>query len=530
MTGIKEFLESENKNLQEIIKKYAFAYWDALTTGEKEHYERSEKYLNEFNSYLNNKERFEEIKKFLDNSESLNSLEKRQLDILYRSYLGCQGDKELLEKISKKESEIEQKFNTFRAEIEGKKLTDNEIRDILENEINSEKLKQAWESSKKQGALVEKELLELIKLRNKLAKSLGFENYYIMSLELSEQKREDIEKIFNEMEIHLDGAFEKLKEEIDKSLSERYGLPKDQLKPWHYQDLFFQKGPKAYDVDLDGFYKEDVIKTVKGFYSDAGFNVSGILEKSDLYEKSGKYQHACCIDMGGEGDVRIIQNVKNNEQWASTTLHELGHAIYSKIYSETALPFILKDSANIFTTEAIAILFERSSKNISFLKKYCNGNNEEVDKIADLVRKSLRTEELVFTRWDQVMFYFEKELYKNPDQDLNKLWWDLVKKHQLLDFYRDEPDWASKIHLASSPVYYHNYLLGKFLASQLNHYIVKNILKSDDFANPDYSNKEIGEYLKENIFKLGATKTWDKLIEDATGEPLTAKYFAEEFA
>ncbi len=527
MDEVQKFLEIENRNLQVIIKKYALAYWNALTTGKKEYYEEFEKHLNEFSTYLNNKERFEKVKDFLKKAED--PLEKRQFDILCRSYLGCQGDNELLKEISKKESEIEQKFNTFRAEVNGKTLTDNDIKDILETETDSQKLKAAWEASKKQGALVEEDLLELIKLRNKLAKSLGFEDYYVMVLELGEQKGKDIENIFNEMEVHLDGAFEKLKEDIDKVLSKKYNISKEELKPWHYQDLFFQKGPKVYDVDLDGFYKEDIIKTVEKFYSEAGFDVSGILEKSDLYEKPGKYQHACCMDMGGEGDVRIIQSVKNNEYWACTTLHELGHSIYDQTYAKEDLPFILKDKAHIFTTEAIALLFERNSKNTSFLKKYCKADPEEVDKISDLLRKSLRTEELVFTRWDQVMFYFEKELYKNPDQDLNKLWWGLVKKYQLIDFYRDEPDWASKIHIASSPVYYHNYLLGKFLASQLNNYIVKNILKSDNFKNPDYSNKEIGKYLKENIFKPGATKTWDRLVEDATGEPLTAKYFAEEF-
>ena len=71
------------------------------------------------------------------------------------------------------------------------------------------------------------------------------------------------------------------------------------------------------------------------------------------------------------------------------------------------------------------------------------------------------------------MVNFEKRLYKNPDQDLNKLWWDLVKEYQLIDFTRDKPDWASKIHFVNAPVYYHNYLLGEVFASQLTNYISK---------------------------------------------------------
>ena len=43
-----------------------------------------------------------------------------------------------------------------------------------------------------------------------------------------------------------------------------------------------------------------------------------------------------------------------------------------------------------------------------------------------------RNQLLIFSRWCQVMLRFEKAMYENPDQDLNKLWWDLVEKYQLV--------------------------------------------------------------------------------------------------
>jgi len=128
------------------------------------------------------------------------------------------------------------------------------------------------------------------------------------------------------------------------------------------------------------------------------------------------------------------------------------------------------------------------------------------------------------------MVNFEMKLYENPDQDLNKLWWDLVKKYQLIDFGRDKPDWASKIHFVSAPVYYHNYMLGELFASQLHNKLTKNILKKDFLKNVDYSdNKEIGDYLKEYVFGPGTAYEWNVLVEKATGERLTPKYFIGEF-
>jgi peptidyl-dipeptidase A len=89
------------------------------------------------------------------------------------------------------------------------------------------------------------------------------------------------------------------------------------------------------------------------------------------------------------------------------------------------------------------------------------------------------------------------------------------------------PDWATKIHIATSPCYYHNYLLGELLASQLDEYIKTTILKLQPVS---YVGKpEIGKYLVEKIFSVGAYYPWNEMIEKATGEKLTAKYYAKQW-
>src|SRR3990172_12300607 len=525
MGPISEFLAKENQSIKELYKDACLAYWDAMITGKKEYYEDYSKKEIKLKEHFNNKERFEKIKNFLKSAE--NSIEKRQSEILYLNYLACQGDVELLKKISEKASMIEQQFNTFRANVDGKKVTDNDIRNILKVETDSEKRRRFWEASKKQGQVVEKELLELVRLRNKLAKSLGFGNYHMMMLELSEQKEEEIERIFFGLEEEAGETFKKAKDEMDGILAKKFGISKDEIKPWHYEDLFFQEAPDIYGVDLDKFYNKDLLKIADVFYQNIGLEIGDVAKRSDLYEKQGKYQHACCINIDKSGDVRVIENIKNTEKWMDTTLHEFGHAVYDK-YCDENLPFLLRENAHTLVTEAIALLFGRHSKNTSFMKRYCDLNDEEAKKIGDKIRMQLRLDELIFLKWAQVMFHFERELYKNPDQDLNSLWWTLVKKFQLVDFKRDMPDWASKIHLSSAPVYYHNYVLGKLLASQLNNHIAKNILKGEA-SHPDYSNKEIGNYLRTSVFFPGNSYRWDELIKRALGEPLNPKYFVEEF-
>jgi len=123
-------------------------------------------------------------------------------------------------------------------------------------------------------------------------------------------------------------------------------------------------------------------------------------------------------------------------------------------------------------------------------------------------------------------------MYEDPDRDLNKLWWDLVEKYQLLKRPegRNQPDWASKIHIALYPCYYHNYLMGELLASQLSYYVAKNYYNTEDLNNVGFTNNpEVGKYMVEKVFKPGMKYEWNDMIEKATGEKLTAKYYAKQF-
>jgi peptidyl-dipeptidase A len=90
---------------------------------------------------------------------------------------------------------------------------------------------------------------------------------------------------------------------------------------------------------------------------------------------------------------------------------------------------------------------------------------------------------------------------------------------------REMPDWATKIHIALYPCYYHNYLLGELLASQFYGYITTNITKDPSFVGE----KSVGTYLKEKGFLPGTRYYWNDMIEKATGEKLTAKYYAKQF-
>lgn len=524
-----EFVSALETKAIPIFKEMNLAYWNASITGKKEDFEKNAELQNKYAAIFADKPSFEKLKKL---GEISDPVLKRELKVLYNQFQQNQADTAMINAVNNMQNAIEQKYGNFRAEVGGNKLTDNQVEEKLTRSTDSKELKEVWTAQKKIGTVVADDLKKLVGLRNNLAKSMGFKNYHEMSLKVNEEDPEEISKLFDELDALTKDAFAKEKENIDNYYAKRYNIKKEELMPWHYQNRFFQEAPKIYKVDFDKFYEGKKLDEITmKFYNSIGLPIDDMVKNSDLYEKPGKNQHAYCTDMDRNGDVRVLCNIVPNEKWMNTMLHEFGHAVYSKNI-DRSLPFFLRVEPQTFTTEAIAMMMGRFSTSGPWLKDNLGITDEEAQKVADDGFKSLRLQELVFSRWAQVMYRFEKSMYENPNQDLNKLWWDLVERYQLLKKPegRNEPDWASKIHIATVPCYYHNYLLGELLASQLYYSIVKTVLKSEDYKNQSFTGKkEVGTFLKEKVFAPGSRYFWNDMIEKATGEKLTAKYYAQQF-
>jgi peptidyl-dipeptidase A len=514
------------------LKALNLASWNASATGEKIFYDEQASVELEVRTMYSNKQEYEQLKKWKEAGSIKDTLLQRQLTIIYNNYLTNQNDTTLMRKIVEKAAAVQNKFNVFRPTIDGKEVSDNDIENILKTEKNSAKRQKAWESSKEVGNAVAADVIELVKLRNEAAQQLGFKNYYEMSLTASEQSVGEVVAIFDELKKLTDEPFKKLKSEIDTKLAKTYGIKPQQMMPWHYQDRFFQEAPTLGTVDIDKYFKgKKIDELAQTFYDNIGLPVESILKNSDIVGRKGKYQHAFSTDIDRLGDVRTMQSVVDNKYWMSTMLHELGHGVYS-LNVRRDLPFYLRSETHIFATEAIAMLMERQSSNADWLQAMVGLSGREKETVRVEGLENLRMHALIFCRWTQVMMRFEKAMYENPDQDLNRLWWHLVQEYQMVTppEGRHTPDWAAKIHLSQSPAYYHNYELGELMASQIQHTIAKNVLHQESVKEVCFANKpDVGTYLKTKVFAPGASLRWDALIKEATGEPLSAKFFAEEY-
>jgi peptidyl-dipeptidase A len=524
---LRKFISDYEANVVPLYREAALASWNANVNGTDENWAISEKASFGLAKVYTDSAAYAELKEIKESGLVKDSILARQLDLLSDYYLGGQVDPSMLAEQIRMETEISKKYSNFRATVNGTELTDNQVEEILRNSTSSKELQAAWEGHKMIGPVVAEDIITLVKHRNTIAREIGFSNYHEMTLKLSGQEPAEVTEIFDELDKLTRDNFAELKNEIDAYFAKRYKIGIADLRPWHYQNRYFQEAPEIYPVDFDKYYEnQDPVKLVAAFYEGIGLNVDPIISNSDLYEKPGKNQHAFSTDIDRAGDVRTLDNVKPDSYWMNTLLHELGHGVYSW-YNDRNLPFVLRDAAHTFTTEAVANMFGRFATDPRWMMKMGIIDEAESQKIAEVSKKSLRLQMLVFSRWAQVMYRFEKSMYENPDQDLNQLWWDTVEKYQMLakPEGRNMPDWATKIHVALYPCYYHNYLLGELLASQWYNYITTNITQDQSFVG----DKAVGNYMKQKIFMPGSRYKWNEMIEKSTGEKLTAKYYAKQF-
>jgi peptidyl-dipeptidase A len=524
------FIAKHEATVRPLEKTANLAWWNANVTGNDEDFKAKETAQNQLDAALSDRARFSEVKA-LRGKDLKDPLLRRQVQVLYLQYFEKQVDPQLLRSMVAKANAIEQAFNVFRARVDGREMSDSEVRAVLKASNDSAQRRSVWEASKRVGAQVEQELRELVGLRNQAARQLGFADFHVMMLALNEQDQQQIETLFNQLDQLTAEPFREAKAEIDSRLAQRYGLKPAELRPWHYHDPFFQESPVVFETDLDAAYQDvDVLRLCRDYYAGIGLPVDDVLRRSDLYEKPGKSPHAFCTDIDRQGDVRVLANIVPNHYWMGTMLHELGHAVYSSKNFPDSLPYVLRNPTHTLTTEGVAMMFERAANSADWLGKM--GVPVPDPKTFNATgARMLRNRLLIFSRWCQVMFRFEKAMYANPNQDLNQLWWNLVQQYQSVPRPegRNAPDYASKIHVVSAPAYYHNYMMGELFASQLHHTIAERVLKADPDKAVYVGRPEVGEYLKRHVLAPGASIPWTELTRSATGAELNARAFAADF-
>lgn len=523
------FVDQLSARIYPLQTAYALARWDLATLGTPEYRDAVSQLSAAYSRlFTANPDEWPTIQRLYRERQAINDvLLRRSVELLYQAYASEQIAPDQIDRLAMLQASLADRYTNFRGLVDGRQVSDNQLKTILAKEHDSEIRREAWEASKQIASLVCGDVLELIELRNQNARALGFRDYYQQEIALQEIDEAELFALLDDLEQRTREPFRTIKQQLDLALAARFCIPVSHLRPWHYSDPFFQEIPYTDATNLDHlFADQDIVELAIRTFDGVGLEVRDILERSDLYERAHKNQHAFCthIDRATD-DVRILCNIRPDDRWMEVVLHELGHAVYDK-YLASDLPLLLRYPAHTNTTEAIAMLFGRLGHDPDWLTEVRGLSPSEAANLASRVNEQERIKQLVFVRWALVMVHFERDLYADPGRsDLNRRWWDYVERFQLVPRPegRDAPDWAAKYHIVGAPVYYHNYILGELTASQLDHAIRTQV--GERLVN----NPNAGHFLRDRLFALGSTYSWNETLEYVTGERLNPLYYIDQF-
>ncbi len=506
--------DSFSKNWYKIYLKSSAADWNFYINSTDENLKEMTKYQDEFSQLFQNKEIYEQFKKI--KTSALDKHEQKQLKNILKKFEEELETGEDLKILRDKENQIAQKYNSYIPKIDGKEVSKAEISKILQTEPDENIREKAYQANLKGGDLISEDMREFVKLRNNFALKKGYSNYFEYKL------KEDYEVELPYLEKMIDEVYSNSIDSIKSIISKKHNELKeffktDKLKQYHYGFLTGSNPEKLVNDSIKT--KEQVVEIAKNTYKSMGYDVDKLLEEGkltlDLFPRKGKNTHGFCFNIDAGKDARILANLTNNINSIDTLNHEMGHCVYTLGVSRD-LPFIDREEYPAMT-EAVAMMMGDIVKRENILKDLVE------PEIFDKFKNTFKEDEASFVTKALTIIDFEKEMYKNPDQDLKKLWHDMRVKYQLTD--EDEiPDnvWATIPHYLSHPAYYQNYFRASVIKAQ-----IYNFLKST--LGNITENKNTAEFLKEKLFKYGISMEESELIILFTGKELSVKDFVSDF-
>lgn len=377
--------------------------------------------------------------------------------------------------------------------------------------------------------------IELIKLRNKFARSLGFDNFFDYSVVKTEHMTSD--ELFAILE-----DFEKQTRETNldsiRSLKDEKGV--DAIKAHNFYFSFAGDATRALDSYMP--FSGSLRAWVESF-GRLNIDYVGAELTLDLLDRKGKYQNGFCH--------APIPAFHNNQEWIAakvnftsnalpnqvgsgisgikTLFHEGGHAAHFSNVTQNAPCFSQEFApSSMAFAETQSMFCDSLLNDADWLKTYAKDKEGQV--VSDEVIKALIENKQPFFAYGErsilVVPYFERALYSMNDEDLspeNITQLARQTEQKILGLACSPRPLLAIPHLLSdeSACSYQGYLLANMAVYQTRAYFTEKFGYLCD-------NPKIGPMLAEKYWNPGNSISHDSSIRNLTCEGFNAKYLADE--
>ena len=423
----------------------------------------------------------------------------RRLEMWRRLFVGgsIEGDAE----IAPLENALEKRLTSFQFTLEGQKVSRAQILLNLQQLPSSAERRRSWNANAQLHQGMVTDFRRLVALRNARARELGLEPFYRLSLDLQGIEEAWLLATLSKLEEVTREPFRRFLEASQSTLK------LDSLRPW---DLRRAVKLQASLPD-DRFPKEAAFEVLARFHRQIGFPVERLAIRQVVLD----------IPFGGlslaihiPSDSRFLVNPTRGHNFYSTAFHEYGHSLHA-VYTRVDEPVFkgyewIPGAQATAYAEGVAEVQAEFIRSPLWLRRYSSTTDEEIA----AYRRSAPGAAMLRLRNLLASFYFEYQMYRDPDQDLDRLERETTERILLVDRGDEPPHWAADSWYTTYPCYYQNYILAAMIASQVHQALVAR------FGDSRVENAEVGSWLIENLYAMGESVDWAERIRRATGRPL----------
>ncbi|WLD93785.1 hypothetical protein [Alkalihalobacillus sp. AL-G] len=369
---------------------------------------------------------------------------------------------------------------------------------IMENP-DRELRKQLFKESKIIGEKNEDLFRSLIQKRNKLARELGYINYYYFRCSLKEI---NIDTYLNEMNTLL----EKIADSSsywNNRIKEKFGL-----QTIDYYDQYFSTF-NFHQMDSNIFKSSRMKEVLGDVVNNLGIDMSQLpIEVENLEIPYGGF----CININ-PNDIKLVVNKRNSFSAFLSGIHELGHAIDGH-YSSYKYPELYRFHSSI-AAEGVAELFQTTITNEEFLTKHFDYQGDNYSKIEEL-------NHLMNVNMVKINYYYslvEYELYSKPEQSFQKVANECYKHVFGESGETFHP--ASEMFYVENPAFFQDY---NFALA------IRDMIRNKFMIGSLYGNTEVFHEILEKYIEPNQRYSWQERVERLCDEPHTFEYLANTLA
>lgn len=544
---LRHYISSKVDQIRNYNIESRVALWNVTISGKESDYKRMIDIELEFNrasqnaagafspdrlatlsqNVFSNEKDFELLRKLKFSGLITDTLLDRQLNVLYQTFMGSQIEIDKYKKLIMEELKLWQKFLSAGVEFEGKRYGVNDLDSLRKSTNDPFVRKEIADALRENGQKIAPEIIRMVKNRNDFAVQFGYPDFYHLELEMKDQTPEQIRVLLDEIELKTHNKYFEAKRVIDNMLAKRFGVSKNDLAPWFYAEERESYLPRQFTRELDSLFADtNPVKLTADFFNGIGIPIEDVIENSKLEVSPVTKNVTAMVNVDFENDIRLIGGITSSYDGMFRMMHLGGHAAHYKSIASD-VPYLLK-LPNPVITEGVSRYFEGMATDYEWIKNELpvTGNREK--KIVLICRHMQEVDLLFRCRKALAMAEFEREFYRNPDQDLDLLWHNVNLRCLGITFPEKEQScyWATNRYATLLTCNIQNLILADVFAAQLQHAVETKVLATTNgkFRN----NPAVGSYLVKNLFRYGNLLPWEKLIEKATGETLNPKYFVEE--